>query len=298
MAIYLLSVFQQVTEHDKKLILEYTRSAYYLRRKRSKAEIAPADYMLEIPANPEEMLQGAYAHLYQKLKCKGCWLPCPLPMLEVDLMNSSYKCRGGGQGHCMDKLFQMQSKLLQLESLDECNITFLNGQKKRPLGLEDNASSMGMFDKKKRALEDQPLSSLRRPATLFDIDSPCCQIETQYSEDGDSQNAPKIRPSQHKSGDDAMVPAEPKPYLTDEEIDESIELRHRLFSWTYEDAEAACDAPKLPPSQQKSEDGDNDSPKLRPRQQKSKDGVSDAPKRCSVGGPRKGLRLRAFCSSL
>ena len=210
-ALHLLSKFQGVKGFKAKL-LNHVRKHYEVRKKKIQRQgfvVAPSDYLTELPLDPEQLLRGSFAHLYDQFKVDGCWNPCPLPLNEVQVLGDSYNCRGMAEQE-QNALFNQMHKLLSIEARlfnqkhtlrdadhdnsgaeGECNITYYG-----PYGPLGDAGPHGT---KRHDLSLSDLVSKRR-ATMPGLDFG----DSQASSGSDNSQASsgmelRIRPSQSGS---------------------------------------------------------------------------------------------------
>ena len=103
-----------VNEATKIKMLKYVKTCWKARTKRH-APIPPADYMLELPENPEDLLSGDFSHLYSRIKIPGCWQACKFNMMEIYFLDNSFGCRTGTgtSSEIMSRFMDIQTRMLK-----------------------------------------------------------------------------------------------------------------------------------------------------------------------------------------
>ena len=172
---------------QKGSMLEYVKKVYRTRTKRAHRiglHVAPKDYIIHLPENPEDLLLGEFSHLYAKFKIDGCWTPCPLRMLEVHCLDASYGCRGiprasSGGADLVNQIGTMLKAIQQGKSDggagDEVPIRLCT--KKRfalpPPGLELKRSKSNIFDRFEGGSSISSLIDSDESPQKDSLDHPC-----------------------------------------------------------------------------------------------------------------------------
>lgn len=119
-ALYLMSLEETITMDAKQNALTFVKKNHLARQKKTRKDnqdVAPSDYIVELPYNPDEILNGSFSHLYSEFKVEGCFMKSPLSSVELNFVDNSYCCRGGNNAASlspfMQKMISMQSTMMR-----------------------------------------------------------------------------------------------------------------------------------------------------------------------------------------
>ena len=125
-------------EEFKTTLKEYVVNQFKGKRKGKKDagwNVATKDFIKQLPENPEDLREGDYDHLYDKFKIEGCFVTCPVPQTDIQVVDDSLKCRGNGSANpgqdMFTKLLGMQRQVMHCladkssEDSQDCPIQLL-----------------------------------------------------------------------------------------------------------------------------------------------------------------------------
>jgi hypothetical protein len=265
-------------DHDEKAktlkLAKNTFKAHVKNMSRIGFKVAPADYLLELPENPEA-LKATHPSLYGRFKVPGCFMKCPLNVLELNWLDSSYACRGNscssGGNPAMLQLMDMQSNLLRsLQNGDSqdggCEIKYSSKEKSSRLALPPSGAPT--LNRTRTFLESdlggtQGEASHATQESVFEFADAPSASEAQSSivalEAAPSPIAPVAMPGQSELST-AMFPQHPAQSSIDASRKRGDELLDAMINKTKEaesfrriekKKKAACEAPQTKPKKQK-----------------------------------------------
>ena len=193
----------RLTPSQKIKLLAYVKRTWKARSRLAlkTRKIPDSEYMLELPEDPNELLNGEFANMYHKLKIEGCWCACPINMVHVYNLDNSYGCRTG-LGSYLSFADSMEAR--NMLGMHQPMLTAGPAMMHIEQETGDEGLQIQFLNKPKRALSDQhPDWQLKRPRSVFDFSTPALEASPQRSEEAST-------PATSASRDDVVIHTSPQ----------------------------------------------------------------------------------------